>query len=41
MNVDGWCIMVRGGSMETWEIAREEVDRCGGGEGAKAVMKKG
>ena len=26
VNVDGWCIVVEGGRVETWEITREGVD---------------
>ena len=32
VNVDGCCIVVEGGRVETWENAREGVDGWGGGE---------
>ena len=32
VNVDGWCIMVGGERVETWEIARDAVDGWGRGE---------
>ena len=32
MNVDGWCNVVEGGRVETWETAREGVDGWGRGE---------
>ena len=31
VNVDGWCIVVIGGRVETWEIAREGLDGWGRG----------